>query len=122
MAGDGQQLGLCRHGSAIARMRNDLGVRIELAECCFDQRQSGDRAGLAGNHDRSRARIFRHRRDRGDVARPAEILGQRSDHRVVDFELREKRVRAEQGRFRLLLAAARKVDDAIEHVLSPVNS
>ena len=63
----------------------------------------------------ARAR-FRHGRDRGDVAGAAEIFGQRPRHRVVDLELREKRVGAEQGGIRPLPGIARKVDDAVEHV------
>ena len=81
---------------------------IELAQRRLDQRQSGDRAGLARHDDGARARAFRHRRGRGDVAGAAEILGERAHHRGVDFERREERVGAEQGGHAARLDRARR--------------
>jgi hypothetical protein len=95
IAFDSEQRGFRRDRGTIAVMRFDRDLRIELGECRLDQRQPGHRSGLARHGHGARARSFRHRRNRGDIAGAAEILGQRARHRGIDFERREKRIRVE---------------------------
>ena len=92
IARDRHQLGAGRDRRAVARVRRDLDLRRQPAERRLDQRQAGDHAGLARDHDGAAARILRHRRGRGDIAGAAQILFERARHRRFDFERREKGV------------------------------
>ena len=76
---------------------SDLDARRELAERRLDQRQAGDDARFARGKHGAALCVFRHRRDRGDVAGAAEILFERAGDRGFDLEWREKCVGAEEG-------------------------
>jgi hypothetical protein len=94
---DGHQRGLGCGAHAVTAIGRDPDPGRELLKRRGDQRQAGDHAGGARDHDRVRRRVLRNGRDRGDVAGTAEILGQCArDHRV-DLQRREEGVGAEQG-------------------------
>ena len=82
---------------AVAHRRHDLDVGRKLAEAGGGERQAGDGAGLPRDHHGAARRAGRDRRDRGDVAGAAEILGERARHRVLDLERRDEARRIEQG-------------------------
>ena len=81
---------------AIARMRLDLDVGREFLECRDRERQARDHAGLARDHDRAGRRVFRDRRNRGDVAGAAEILVERAVDGLVDRKRRQERFGMQQ--------------------------
>jgi hypothetical protein len=88
---------LARYARAVASLGRDRGLGGELGEGGGGERQAGDHARLARDHDRARARACRDGRDRGHIPGAAEVLGERArDHRV-DLERRQEGVGAEQG-------------------------
>ena len=90
VAGDGHQRGLGRDAIAVAGAGLDVDVGREPPERGRDQRQAGDRAGLARDHDGARRRAGGNGRDRGHVAGAAEVFGERALDRGVDLERRQE--------------------------------
>ena len=82
---------------AVAHDRNDLDIRSKPAEAGGRKRQPGDGAGLPRHHHGPARRAGRNGRNRGDVAGAAEVLGERSRHRVLDLQRRDEAAGVEQG-------------------------
>ena len=85
------------HGVAVALGRRERHGRVEGAKRRRGERQAGDRAGLAGHHDGASAQIRRHGGGRRHVAGAAEILGELTQHRLIDGERRQEGTWAKGG-------------------------
>ena len=96
IAADRHQLGAGLDRCAVARMRRDLDIGRQSAECRGDQRQPGDHAFLARGNDGAAAGVLRHRCDRGDIAGAAKVFLQRARHRRFDFQRRQESVGAQK--------------------------
>ena len=86
LAGKAQQIGAGRDGVAILGAALDRHIGVERAEEGFGDRQAGDDDRVAAVHHAGEARVGRDHRRGGDVARLAQILGERGGDEGVEIE------------------------------------